>query len=106
MDSLLIKGGNKLYGEIEISGSKNASLPIMIASMLTEDKVELKNIPKLADVKTLKEILRSLGTEINTSPEVIEFKTKKIISNCASYDLVRKMLHPLKVLLYSLFQVT
>ena len=91
MDSLLIKGGNKLYGEIEISESKNASIPIMIASMLTEDKVELKNIPKLADVKTLKEILRSLGTEINTSPEVIEFKTKKIISNCASYDLVRKM---------------
>ena len=44
MDSLLIKGGNKLYGEIDISGSKNASLPIMIASLLTEDKVKLKNI--------------------------------------------------------------
>ena len=91
MDSLLIKGGNKLYGEIDISGSKNASLPMMIASMLTEDKVKIKNIPKLADVNTLKEILKSLGTEINTSPEFIELKTKNIINNCASYDLVKRM---------------
>ena len=91
MDSLLIKGGNKLYGEIDISGSKNASLPIMIASLLTEDKVKLKNIPTLADVKTLIEILKSLGAEIKTSSDVIELRTKEIISNRASYDLVKKM---------------
>ena len=63
MDLIEIKGGNHLEGEIKISGSKNASLPMMIASLLTKEKVELDNIPYLSDVLTLLELMKNLGAE-------------------------------------------
>ena len=58
MDLIIIEGGKKLNGTIDISGSKNASLPMMIASLLTKQTVELNNVPNLSDVKTLKHLLR------------------------------------------------
>ena len=64
MDSLIINGGKKLIGNIPISGSKNACLPMMIASLMTDEKMILNNIPMLSDVKTLISILKSLGTNI------------------------------------------
>ena len=57
MDSLIINGGKKLIGDIPISGSKNACLPMMIASLMTDEKMILNNIPMLSDVKTLISIL-------------------------------------------------
>ena len=64
MDSLIINGGKKLIGNIPISGSKNACLPMMIASLMTNEQMTLNNIPMLSDVKTLISILKSLGTNI------------------------------------------
>ena len=64
MDSLIINGGKKLIGNIPISGSKNACLPMMIASLMTDEKMTLVNVPMLSDVKTLISILKSLGANI------------------------------------------
>tara|TARA_B100001057_G_scaffold403293_1_gene415494 strand:- start:1733 stop:3016 length:1284 start_codon:yes stop_codon:yes gene_type:complete len=96
MDLIQIKGGNFLEGEINISGSKNASLPIIIASLLTRDKVQIKNIPNLSDVFTLLKLIKTLGSEYqlkneNNSSYKLNIQTKKIKNNLASYDLVRKM---------------
>ena len=91
MDLIIIEGGKKLNGTIDISGSKNASLPMMIASLLTKQTVELNNVPNLSDVKTLKHLLRILGSEIVHNNRLIKIKTEKIIRTLAPYDLVRKM---------------
>ena len=96
MDLIKIKGGNFLEGEINISGSKNASLPIIIASLLTRDKVQIKNIPNLSDVFTLLKLIKTLGSEYqlkneNNSSYKLIIQTKKIKNNLAPYNLVRKM---------------
>ena len=91
MDLIIIEGGKKLNGTIDISGSKNASLPMMIASLLTKQTVELNNVPNLSDVETLKHLLRILGSEIVHNNRLIKIKTEKIIHPLAPYDLVRKM---------------
>ena len=96
MDLIQIKGGNFLEGEINISGSKNAALPIIIASLLTRDKVKIKNIPNLSDIFTLLKLIKTLGSEYelkneNNSSYNLIVQTKKIKNNIASYDLVRKM---------------
>ena len=91
MDSLIINGGKKLIGNIPISGSKNACLPMMIASLMTDEKMTLNNIPMLSDVKTLIAILKSLGTNIEYKKDNLYLHTKEIINHKASYDLVKKM---------------
>jgi UDP-N-acetylglucosamine 1-carboxyvinyltransferase len=96
MDLIEIIGGSPLEGEIQISGSKNASLPMMIASLLTKEKVELDNIPNLSDVLILVELMKSLGAEIqfDQSSDLknkITCTTKEILNTEASYSLVRKM---------------
>ena len=96
MKKLEVFGAAKLKGQVKISGSKNASLPIMIASLLTKEKVELSNIPNLSDVLTLIDLMKSLGADIeyNKSSELkgkISCITKEILHSEASYDLVRKM---------------
>ena len=96
MDLIEIVGGSPLEGEIQISGSKNASLPMMIASLLTKEKVELDNIPNLSDVLILVELMKSLGAEIqfDQSSDLknkITCTTKEILNTEASYNLVRKM---------------
>ena len=63
MDLIKIKGGNFLDGEITISGSKNASLPMIIASLLTKEKIQIRNIPNLSDVSTLLKLIKTLGSE-------------------------------------------
>ena len=91
MDSLIINGGKTLIGNIPISGSKNACLPMMIASLMTDEKMTLNNIPMLSDVKTLISILKSLGTNIEYKKNNLHLHTKEIINHKASYDLVKKM---------------
>ena len=91
MDSLIINGGKKLLGDIPISGSKNACLPMMIASLMTDEKMTLNNIPMLSDVKTLISILESLGTNAYFMKNSLYLHTKEIINHKASYDLVKKM---------------
>ena len=96
MDLIEIIGNSPLEGKIKISGSKNASLPIMIASLLTKEKVELSNIPNLSDVLTLIDLMKSLGADIEYDKSLelkgkISCITKEIRRSEASYDLVRKM---------------
>ena len=91
MDSLIINGGKKLIGDITISGSKNACLPMMIASLMTDEKMILNNIPMLSDVKTLISILESLGANAVHIKNSLNLHTKEIINHKASYDLVKKM---------------
>ena len=96
MDLIEIMGNSPLEGKIKISGSKNASLPIMIASLLTKEKVELSNIPNLSDVLTLIDLMKSLGADIEYDKSLelkgkISCITKEILHSEASYDLVRKM---------------
>jgi len=96
MDLIEIIGNSPLEGKIKISGSKNASLPIMIASLLTKEKVELSNIPNLSDVLTLIDLMKSLGADIEYDKSLelkgkISCITKEILHSEASYNLVRKM---------------
>ncbi len=95
MDSIIIRGGKPIVGEINISGSKNAALPLMTVSLLTDEDLLLTNVPKLSDISTMKQLLSNHGTKIEISEAGGSFKlslsSKKISNFLAPYDIVRKM---------------
>ena len=91
MYAFKIKGGKQLSGEVEIKGAKNALLPLMICTLLTDDPIILHNCSMLADVKTLMQLLESLGTKITIEGDTITLQTPQITSTVASYDFVSKM---------------
>ena len=99
MDRIRIKGGRQLKGDIPISGSKNACLPLMVASLLTDQKLVLHNVPRLADITTLMQLLKHHGVEVNAAPgenghshgTTLTLQARKITSTTAPYDIVRKM---------------
>ena len=93
MKKLIIQGGKKLYGSINISGSKNASLPILAASLLFDEVVTLKNIPDVKDISTMCILLESIGKKIEFSRSRNEVKIfpNKIKKLLASYSLVKTM---------------
>jgi UDP-N-acetylglucosamine 1-carboxyvinyltransferase len=99
MDRIRIKGGRQLKGEIPISGSKNASLPLMVASLLTDQKLTLHNVPRLADITTMIQLLKQHGVEVNAAAgenghshgTTLTLQAAKITSTTAPYDIVRKM---------------
>jgi UDP-N-acetylglucosamine 1-carboxyvinyltransferase len=101
MDRIRIVGGNKLTGTIPISGAKNAALPLMIASLLTDETLTLDNVPHLADVEQLIRILGNHGVDYSVNgrregegevySRTINFSAKKIVTTTAPYELVSKM---------------
>ena len=99
MDRIRIRGGRQLKGEIVVSGSKNACLPLMVAAMLTDKPLTLKNVPRLADITTMIALLKQHGVEINAAPgenghshgTTLTLQAGKITSTTAPYDIVRKM---------------
>lgn len=98
MDRIIIRGGTALQGQIDISGAKNAALPLMAASLLTAEKLTLRNLPRLDDIDTMASLLVQLGVEANIeagplsdSPETGRFTCATIKDVTAPYDLVRKM---------------
>lgn len=101
MKKLLIRGGRKLEGVVDIAGAKNAALPLMVAAFLTDEKLTLTNVPQVSDIATMANLLENLGVEISfdgSDPElgeqcrVMVLSAKNISSNpVAPYDLVRKM---------------
>ena len=90
MDSLLIRGGVPLHGEVQISGAKNAVLPIMAASLLTPEQCVIHNVPHLEDVRTMVRILQSLGAKVQFDGQSITASAERV-KDMADYDLVRKM---------------
>jgi UDP-N-acetylglucosamine 1-carboxyvinyltransferase len=91
MDKIVIRGGKPLKGSIKVGGAKNAALPLMTACLLTDDPLVLDNVPKLADIDTLGNLLRELGVEIERTGERLSLSGRSIRSQTAPYDLVRKM---------------
>ena len=90
MDSLLIKGGIPLHGEVTISGAKNAVLPIMAATLLTSEPCVIHRVPDLSDVKFMGEILTSLGASVAFKDGTFKVQARKI-KDVGDYDLIRKM---------------
>ena len=101
MDRIGIIGGNRLEGTIPISGAKNAALPLMIASLLTDDTLTLQNVPHLADVEQLIRILGNHGVDYSVNgrrarqvgnySRTINFSARNIVDTTAPYELVSKM---------------
>ena len=93
MDSIVVKGGQPLSGKIHIAGAKNAALTLMPATLLSEEPLTLTNAPRLSDIKTMTELLRSLGAEITSMQDgkVQVMSTHGAINTTADYDIVRKM---------------
>lgn len=94
MDRITIEGGTPLQGKIQVSGAKNAALPLMAASLLTDRPVELSNLPDVADVATMQRLLQRLGTASTMqagAPGTLRLQTEALMSTTAPYDLVRKM---------------
>ena len=101
MDRIRIVGGQKLVGAIPISGAKNAALPLMIASLLTDDTLTLENVPRLADVGSLLRILGNQGVDHSidgkrvgdqsTAAQTLHLRAKTIVDTTAPYELVSRM---------------
>ena len=95
MDEIVIEGGVALRGELAVSGSKNAVLPLMVAGLLSEEKLILRGTPRLADTRTLANVLRELGAEVdefgNGPGEGLSVHAAQLTSTRAPYELVSKM---------------
>jgi UDP-N-acetylglucosamine 1-carboxyvinyltransferase len=101
MDRIKIVGGRPLNGAIPISGAKNAALPLMIASLLTKEKLTLQNVPRLADVRLLSRILGNHGVDVTIVGkrhgeggelgDTLKLDAESIVDLCAPYDLVSRM---------------
>jgi UDP-N-acetylglucosamine 1-carboxyvinyltransferase len=101
MDRIRIIGGNTLNGVIPISGAKNAALPLMIAALLTKEKLTLLNVPRLADVRLLGRILGNQGVDVTVVGkragddgelgDTLKLDAEQIVDTCAPYELVSRM---------------
>ncbi|MEM8689720.1 MAG: UDP-N-acetylglucosamine 1-carboxyvinyltransferase [Pseudomonadota bacterium] len=101
MDKIRIRGGHTLSGEIPISGAKNATLPLMIASLLSDETLTLRNVPRLADVQLLNRILGNHGVDMSVdgkrpgkcglSGDTVHLTARQIVDTTAPYELVSKM---------------
>ena len=95
MDKLLIRGGHSLHGDVYIAGAKNAALPMMCASLLTSEKITLRNLPDLQDVRTMLKLLIEMGVEVHfPDPEnrtVVELQAQHIAKAEATYEMVKTM---------------
>jgi UDP-N-acetylglucosamine 1-carboxyvinyltransferase len=93
MDKMKIRGGKPLKGTVEVSGSKNAALPILISSLLSGEKCTYRRVPNLQDIRTVTKLLAQMGVEVQGSLDNnrIELKAAKLSSTEAPYDLVRTM---------------
>lgn len=91
MDRFVINGGKPLYGTVRISGAKNATLPIMAATLLAPGKHILHNVPELRDINTMSTLLELLGAKVNLSNEILTVESNEVAKPEAPYDLVKTM---------------
>ena len=105
MDRIRIQGGRRLNGEIPVSGAKNAALKLIAAALLTAEPLTLSNMPRLADVRAMAELLRTFGVAVTVTlgaglgeGDVMRLQARELTSAFASYDMVRKMRASFQVL--------
>lgn len=93
MDKIIIEGGNRLVGEVTVSGAKNAVLPLMAASLLVDGWTTITNVPRLRDISTFKALLTHLGSEISTDTPngAMRIRTRDIKAPEAPYEMVKTM---------------
>lgn len=91
MDKIVIEGGRPLHGKVTVSGSKNAALPILAASILANSPCHFGNIPELADIKTMQKLLVGFGCKVKEGRHSVKIEPQKITSAVAPYELVRTM---------------
>ncbi|WP_145107340.1 UDP-N-acetylglucosamine 1-carboxyvinyltransferase [Cereibacter sediminicola] len=93
MDSILVKGNGELRGQIPIAGAKNACLALMPATLLTDEPLTLTNAPRLSDIRTMTQLLQSLGAEVASlqGGQVLALSSHALTDHRADYDIVRKM---------------
>ncbi len=91
MDKLLIKGGNRLHGEITISGAKNAALPILCASLLAETPLNLSSVAALKDIDTTIKLLGMMGVRIDRNADKVSLDASEVASFEATYEMVKTM---------------
>lgn len=91
MEKLKIRGGRRLIGEVRTSGAKNAALPILAASLLTAGDLVLKNVPDLADVRTMLKLLEGMGVKVKRDGSNVTLNAGAVTSTTAPYDLVKTM---------------
>ena len=91
MDKLIIKGGSKISGSVNVHGSKNAALPIIVSSLLSNKILKLSNVPNVVDVLNLIKLLKNYGIKIEYKKDKLKINPSKIKNISADYDVVRKM---------------
>ncbi|MDD2523376.1 MAG: UDP-N-acetylglucosamine 1-carboxyvinyltransferase [Endomicrobiia bacterium] len=91
MDKIVVHGGERLHGSIKMSGSKNSALPILFATLLTNDKCKMTNVPDLADIKTTIDFLNFIGKKTSKKLNIVIAEESSKLNHIAPYDLVRKM---------------
>ncbi len=91
MDKIILRGGERLIGEVEVSGSKNATLPIFAASLLAEGGNLFRNVPNLKDVQTIAKVLKNLGVKVWEEEELYRIDATEVSNHEAPYDLVKTM---------------
>lgn len=91
LEKIIVKGGQKLAGTVSISGAKNAVLPIIVATLLTEDTCTLLDVPRLADVETINDVLRSLGSRIIFEGNTMKVDGSGVDRTEAPYEYIQKM---------------
>ena len=91
MDKIIVKGGTKLKGEVEVSGAKNSALPLMAAALLSPDESVFENVPNLSDIMTMCKLLRSLGARVIYEDGTLSIKPGKNLKPFAPYTLVSTM---------------
>ncbi len=91
MDKIVVEGGKTLKGEVRVSGSKNAALPILISALLVDGECTFQNVPDLMDIRSVKLLLEDLGAKVTTSDHTITIDACGVSKVEASYELVRKM---------------
>ncbi len=91
MDKVIITGGKRLQGEVEISGAKNSALPIIASSILSTEECALKNVPLLKDIQTIQRLLECMGARIHRDGYALAVNAKDLKSCEAPYELVKTM---------------
>ena len=91
MDKIIVEGGNRLAGDVKVSGAKNAALPILVSALLTDGWNTFSNVPELMDIESTKKLLSTLGARVTAENGTVRIDSSGLNSHEAPYDLVRKM---------------